>query len=382
MPENRFQRTTLTWLSYGLLAFHTFLQAMISACMPFLRPEFNLDYTRTSLFLSVNALGMVLAGLLAGRLAALIGRRRLLYLSFSGSTTGLLLMALGRVAEIPLAGSFLCGFFGPLMMVLVQAFLSDIHGESKAVALSEANIIAGIGSLVAPLIVSAVVSVGLDWRGAPWFTLLFPLVAAAVFWKVSLPESPSAQPGSTRARLPLSFWLIVVVTYLSVSAEWSVIFWSADFLEKVAGFSKTAAAACISGFFAVMVLSRYISSRLVRNFAPQQLLFIAQGIGTLGVLLFWLAPWSFLRVVGLFISSAGISNLFPLSMIETFNRSGGDTNTASARATFAAGLAILTAPLFLGGLADNVGIQTAYGAVLALLLLGMLVGRLAARKTP
>ena len=266
MLENRFQRTTLTWLSYGLLAFHTFLQAMISACMPFLRPEFNLDYTRTSLYLSANALGMVLAGLSAGRLVALIGRRKLLYLSFSGSTIGVLFMALGRVAEIPLAGSLLCGFFGPLMMVLVQAFLSDIHGESKAVALSEANIVAGIGSLAAPLAVSAAVSAGLGWRGAPWFSLLFPLIAALVFWKTVLPESSHQQQGSTRARLPLAFWLMVVVMYLSVSAEWSVIFWSADFLEKVAGFSKTAAAACISAFFAVMVLARFVSSRLVRNF--------------------------------------------------------------------------------------------------------------------
>lgn len=381
MAPNHFQRTPLTWLSYGLLAFHTFLQAMISACMPFLRPEFNLDYTRTSMYLSANALGMVLAGIFAGRLANLLGRRRLLYCSFGGSTAGLLLMALGRVAEIPLAGAFLCGFFGPMMMVLVQAFLSDIHGETKAVALSEANIVAGIGSLAAPLVVSLMVSTGLGWRGSPWFTLLFPLVAAAVFWKTTLPQSPFQAQGSARARLPLSFWLSVGIIYLSVSAEWSVIFWSADFLENVAGFTKTAAAACISGFFAIMVLSRYVSSRLVRNFSPRRLLVIAQGIGILGVLLFWLAPWGILRVVGLLLSSAGISNLYPLSMIETFNRSGGDTNTASARATLAAGLAILTAPLFLGGLADRVGIQTAYGAVLVLLLLGVLTGRVASRAS-
>lgn len=54
-------------------------------------------------------------------------------------------------------------------------------------------------------------------------------------------------------------------------------------------------------------------------------------------------------------------------------------DVASARVTLGAGLAICTAPLALGSIADQMGIKSAYGATLVLIAAIMLMLRLARR---
>ena len=183
MNTTKFRRSQLTWFCYALMAFYTLMLALLSTQMPFIRSEFELDYTQTGLFLSANALGMILVGVSAGKLVVLFGRRNLLYLSLVSAIIGLILVGTGRVAEILLAGAFLCGVSGPLCMFLSQALLSDLHADTKAVALSEATISAGIGSLSAPLLVSVVITNGLTWRGASWITLFIPFLVGLAFRK-------------------------------------------------------------------------------------------------------------------------------------------------------------------------------------------------------
>ena len=60
----------------------------------------------------------------------------------------------------------------------------------------------------------------------------------------------------------------------------------------------------------------------------------------------------------------------------------GNTVQASARATLASGTAILALPLALGGFADAVGIRSAYGVVLVLLIGVFLISQIARRISP
>jgi len=115
------------------------------------------------------------------------------------------------------------------------------------------------------------------------------------------------------------------------------------------------------------------------------LLLAALGVAAVGFPLFWLARAPALNVAGLFVAGLGIANLYPLALSAATGAAAGQANTASARISLAAGVAILTAPLALGGVADRVGIQSAYGLVIGLLAaaVGMVVwaNRIAARQT-
>ena len=62
--------------------------------------------------------------------------------------------------------------------------------------------------------------------------------------------------------------------------------------------------------------------------------------------------------------------LYPLTLALGIAAAGGRTDSAAARAAFAAGIAIAVAPFALGGLADATDLQVAYAIVPALLGLG------------
>jgi fucose permease len=134
----------------------------------------------------------------------------------------------------------------------------------------------------------------------------------------------------------------------------------------------------MSVFFAAMVVGRFLGTRLTHRFTGETLLLLALGITSLGFPLFWLSPWAWVNIAGLFITGLGVANLFPLTLSVAVGVAAQLADVASARISMAIGLAILTAPLVLGWLADQVGIYGAY-TVVPLLLIGAIVVTLTAR---
>jgi fucose permease len=183
--------------------------------------------------------------------------------------------------------------------------------------------------------------------------------------------------------LPAAYWAYWLVLVLCVAAEWCMAFWSAEFLATVAGLARGVAATAVGLFYLAMITGRVIGSRLAWVMPTGRLLLAALGVAALGFPVFWLARTPVLNVAGLFVTGLGVANLYPLALSAATGAAARQANTASARISMGAGLAILTAPLALGGVADRVGIQNAYGLVVGLLAAAVAVvvwaNRIAAR---
>jgi fucose permease len=102
-------------------------------------------------------------------------------------------------------------------------------------------------------------------------------------------------------------------------------------------------------------------------------------ISTIGFLIFWRTEIIFAGLSGLFITGLGVANLYPMILSLAIGVADGNTVRASARTTLASGTAILTLPLVLGRLADAVGIRSAYGVVVILLISVFLISQIAVR---
>lgn len=107
----RFLRVRFTWLAYVMLAFYSYMQVLVRVLVPFLRAELHLSYRMGALHISAFALGA-------------------------------LCLTLGSSASMTIASTGLMGFWGSLLLMMLQAGLSDLHGEQRAVAMTEANIAA------------------------------------------------------------------------------------------------------------------------------------------------------------------------------------------------------------------------------------------------
>ena len=363
-----FVRDRLTWLAYAMLAYIGFSQSILGPLMPFLRTELQLNYTLGGLLPATLATGLIVSGLISDGLARRWSRRAVFWLGALGLAGGVILLTLSYRFESALIAVLAMGTCSSLTQVMIQAILSDRHAGQRAIALTEANVAASLSATVTPLVIGSLQSTGLGWRMIPILIVFFLTVLAWTFFRQAIPDRPAAQTVAAEegGRLPVAFWLYWIVLFFVVAVEMSVVVWATDFLDSVAGLSRTDAVLGYSAFPAAMLLGRIAGSRLTRRSSSLRLLLLALGITLAGFPLFWLVRLPALNLLGLFITGLGIANLYPLTLSLAIGLAPDRSNQASARISMGVGTALLTAPLLLGWLADRLSLQVAYGMVIVL----------------
>ena len=242
-------------MAYLFLAYYGYFLNVLGPITPFLKGELHLSYTVSSLHFTAFAVGILLVGLGGQVPIRRLGRWRALWIGAVGMSLSALLLVAGRTPVITIGAAFLMGAIGSLILVVVPSALSDRHGELRAVAISEANVIASFVTTAAPLLVGwFAYSIG-GWRLALILVAVALLLIYLGFRKVASPLGPSIQGDPTQAhrRLPTLYWVYWTALVLAVSVEFCMIFWSADYLMTVLGMPKADAAQAVSLFFAGMI---------------------------------------------------------------------------------------------------------------------------------
>jgi predicted MFS family arabinose efflux permease len=376
MPSTQpFVRDRLTWLSYAMLAYIGFSQSILGPLMPFLRTELQLNYTLGGLLPATLATGLIISGLISDGLARRWSRRAVFWFGSLGLATGVILLTLSYRFESALIAVLAMGTFSSLTQVMIQAILSDRHAERRSIALTEANVAASLSTTVTPLVIGSLQSTGLGWRTVPLFVVIFIALLGLTFYRQAIPDHPVMPTQSTesRGRLPVAFWLYWIVLFFVVAVEMSVVVWATDYLNSVAGLSRTDAVLGYSAFPAAMLVGRIAGSRLTRRSSSLTLLLIALGVTLVGFPIFWLTRLPALNILGLFITGLGIANMYPLTISIAIGLARDQSNLASARISMGVGTALLTAPLLLGWLADRLSLQLAYGMVVVLMVAALAI---------
>lgn len=380
--QRTFHRDRFTWLAYLSLALYGYFLNVLGPITPFLKDELRLTYTVSSFHFTAFAIGILLVGIGGHWVIQRIGQGRSLWLGLFGISLGALLLLAGKNPVVTIGASFLMGLVGSLILAIVPAALSDQHGGMKAVALSEANVIASLLATSAPLLVGWFAHSLGDWRWALGLMAFAPLLMLPLFKKDSSPaaaSSPTEDLSQRKQPLPPLFWLFWTGIVLGVSAEFCMVFWSADYIEQILGLTKADSAQAVSLFLAAMILGRVLGSRLVQRFSTRSVVTVSIVIAGVGFLLFWKTASAPIGLSGLFVTGLGVANLYPLILSLAISAAEGNTVQAGARATLASGTAILALPLLLGRLADAVGIRSAYAVVLFLLVGIFLIDQIAGR---
>ena len=362
-----FRRDRRTWAAYLLLGLFAYLETALGPAMPFLRAELGIGYAVASLHFSAFAIGAIAIGLTGERWVRRIGRTQALWGGIGGMTAGVALVALSPNVIGTILGALGMGLIGTLSLMANQAVLSDLHGDRRAIALTESNVVATGTAIMAPLIIGGFAAAGLGWQIGLLVTLPWAAVLWWVFRGVRFPERAPAAAAAASGRLPAVFWVLCLVLFLTSSVEWCMAYWGADFLASVAGLERALAATAMTLFFAAMTGGRLVGSRLAWRYPSVGLLLAAIAIALAGFLLFWLAPAPAMSLAGLFIAGLGIANFYPLTVLVATGAAPEFIDKATARLAVASGIAFLTVPLAVGALADAAGMRWGFGIVVPLL---------------
>jgi len=372
--KGKFVRTQFTWLAYALLGYYGCLQTSVGPLMAFLRTELHLSYTIEGLHFSAWAFGAILAGLNGDYAIRLFGRRSVLWGGGAGMAAGAIALIMAHQPLWTLLSIVLMGYAGNLLLISMQAALSDTHGEQRSIALLEGNVIASIGAFLAPFGIGLLQEAGAGWRSALVLVVCAFLLLLVFTRHIPIPgvNTAESKKASITARLPMAFWAYWTVVIVGMAIEWCITYWSADFLVKEGGLSKASSAGSLSVFFVAAVVGRFLGSRLARSIRPSRLVVFSIAVAAAGFLLFWLVPVLSLRLSGLLLAGLGIANLYPLALSLTLATVPQQADSASARISLGSGLSVIVVPFVLGAFADRVGLRSAF-SIVAMLLLIMII---------
>ena len=72
----------------------------------------------------------------------------------------------GRSEAVTVGSMVIMGIGGGTLLVTIQAALADAHGERRAVAMTEANVVASVAYVVLIGVLSLAAALGVGWRAA------------------------------------------------------------------------------------------------------------------------------------------------------------------------------------------------------------------------
>jgi predicted MFS family arabinose efflux permease len=372
-------RNKTTWVSYFQTSGNAWYLYSLGGALVFLREDLGISRSTASINSIVMAAGSIGIGLTTSAIIRRIGRGYFLRIGSLIFSIGVLLFSLSINLPMMFAGGFFAAFGGSMMVQGTSAFLNLEHGRAAPVALAELNAIAaGIG-LVAPLAISAGVTIGIGWR--PGLATLAIAMFAVEVWRGKDTSAYGPIPKSSieshhhdaPGKLPKKFWWAWAVLVVVVGCEFSLVMWAADLFRDRAGLSASAATAASSLLIVGMFIGRLIGMRVARRIDPETLIRFVFALSFIGVLIFWLASNAALMFVGLALTGLGMSMHWPLGITRAIRASGNRPDVASARVTIGAGTAGGVAPFALAALADALGIWAAYAIVPTLFAFALIV---------
>lgn len=367
----------------------TFFLYGVGYAVPLLRADLRLTDSVAGLHGSAVAVGLIGSGIVGDAIARRVGAAAAARLAVGLLAASAAILAFTPVVWLTLVGCVALGFAAGGIMSVANQELGTAGGRRAVVLLARMNVASLVTALSAPLAIAFADGLGIGGRVG----LLAPLPIVAVTEWLSrgrggevvadASAAPRAGDGGAAAdrlaepspgRLPAAYWRAWLVLTVAIAIEFAIVFWSSSLITVRTGASTAEATTAAAAFVGGMILARVaLASRFgstSRRTALMSVAFALVGVGIVGA---WLADSVLGSALALAVAGLGVGPLYPLGIARALAAAPGAALTAAARATFASGLAILTAPFALSLMADQVGLANAWPGLAAMAAIGIVL---------
>ncbi len=259
--------TALGYASFILIGWSALL---VPALVPSIERDFSQSDAGVGVLFLASSLLFVLGSLASGYLMERLGRGLVLPAAVLALGAGLGVECLAPSWVLFVVGAGISGLGSGSVEVGVNGLFLDRFHEDRGRAMNRLHLCYSVGALAAPLVVGALVAVGVAWR-VP-FAVTSALVVAVALRLVTRDlgapgvalSGPSLRGlGARRVPLPLVLLALAIACY--VASENGVSSWLVRFLgDAPVGVSTVA----LSVFWAGLTGGRIVASRFAGRFAP------------------------------------------------------------------------------------------------------------------
>ena len=353
---------------------------MLGAILPDLKADYALSYQVGGALLSVQSVGYVLAGLLAGYLPLMLGIKKSFILIQFSVTLGFVMLLISGNPVWLLIAMFLIGI-GKGGITNYNNLLMNIYSEGNAGPLNILHACFAAGAVIAPLIALAVSG----WRMAVTIgciccaaSLVFLFLAG--FSDKDLETSDKASDASGLAAdgmeegrkkkvdygffLEKLFWVTVIICFFYQAVEASFMGWMTSFLVDTGLMEASLAQFTTSVLWMALMAGRLLCSLAATKFSPRHMILALTVITTVFMVMLLQSS----SPVGLIIATAGIG----LGMSGMFGTSVSNAGDIFSRYpvcmgffVFMTSMGAIVAPAIIGVVANTAGMHTGMSTLLA-----------------
>jgi fucose permease len=222
------------------------------------------------------------------------------------------------LASIPL------GMAGGAIDAVGNAFVAVNRG-AKAMGIIHAAF--GFGAMIAPLMITALVALGLSWRsgfgilagGEFILAVAYLTIASQVRMPMEGRKEKPVRLGRKRL-LSLSVWTFFIYT----GVEGSTGFWAFTLLVEGQGMDATVAGLAVAMHWGALFVSRLILGVVGDRMPYNATLTVSTGGIVVGLALVWWNPAVWVSIFGLVLAGFASGPIFPLEMLLTPRRFGSE----------------------------------------------------------
>jgi predicted MFS family arabinose efflux permease len=337
-----------------------------------IRADVGISYVQAGFLLALYP-GIGLLATPLGVVVDRVSRRGVAAIGGVGYGVGLCLFAVAGNFAALFTAVVVMGLAGDALVRAVEVSLVDVAGDTLEPALARSNLLAAIGDLVGPLLLTAALATGLGWCAAFWAAGALMMTYGVLLATQPLPRPTGAgehRPWRTflevardRRVLVAGLLVAVIVAFDDTFVGFAVAFLTTDRGLSPAVATLAAGAGMAGGLAAAAWASRADRRRI--GLRPCAVLLLA------GVVLLLLVPNVAAAAVGTAAVGAAVNLAWIVLQAGYLTLRPGQAGTTSAVAEAVANVGVLT-PLAIGLIADRHGLTLAM--VLYVLIAAVFVG--------
>ncbi|MDA2963072.1 MAG: MFS transporter [Actinomycetota bacterium] len=376
MPKS-FQRERFFWVIAIQTAIVNFYIGGFGPAQSLLRTDQGTSLTIAGLHGTAMGIASIVAGYANPHLAHRFGRIRAGWIGLAIFSTGLIGFVIAPPVYLTLPATLITGFGTSVVYNSMFTSMSHRYGKAAEVAIPQANAIASIGFVAGTALIGSIAIIFPNlWR----IGLLLAIPVAVALFLVGRDKSADDylpdEAGPQGGKLSRTFWISWIGFVACISSEFAISFWAAALLKDRVGSSAAISTVAIVALGSGMGVGRWYSGLVLKRFALDTQLLFVTALQFLGFVAFWFSHSMALSLVSLFTIGLGISIQFALASIRLIGFSDARPDLAIGRTSLGAGIAIATAPFFLGVLGDSFGISQAYIMVPVLIVIAFTIVKL------
>ncbi len=302
----------LTWAAFGGMAVFGFSAAVTGAVLP--RLEIGLGEAGNLFF--VLALAMLASMLLLGPMIDRFGKKLPLIAGSVLVALGLVLMAHASSYAMLLSSVALIGLGGSALNGGSNTLIADLHDDParKGSALNMLGVFFGFGALVIPFTIGALVD-RLGLAGVLYIPAVFTACVALVFTALPFPPPKHAEgvPLSRTLKLALNPLVLLFAFSLFCQSGNEFVFagYFSTYLTREAGMPVRDASYVLAGFWAAIMLTRVVVSRVLLHVRGTRVVLASAGATAAGLGALALAPSPGFAVAAILFVGIATSPVYP-----------------------------------------------------------------------